>query len=422
MISKLSTVIFIVMGGMLLLSGCNNQSIIGDREKNIENSHEGMKKVILWHTYSEEETKVFENSVIPLFEEEHPTIDIVPVRQAYSDQLKSAIISRASTNNPPDIVRMDIAWLPLFEELGLLYPVSELEDFKKISDTLYYEPLQSNLYEGKYYGLPLNTNTKIAIYNQSLLAKAGLENPPETIEEIFSIAEKNGYQIGLTGFTAWELLPYFYGFGGKLMDDSYSHSRGYLDSEESIRAINRLVEYYRKDILSEKILTQTINSWQGIQSGDYFMMDDGPWFYSVQTQEQLRKINELTVYAPFPVTNGYGSILGGESLVITKGSKEVEAAWTFIKWMMGVEPQSLMLQTGLIPTNKKIEYSELFDQHPYYKVYSESINNSFLRPTVSEWNQIDQIFTQYITSIFIGGISVEEGLAEAAKEIEQLLK
>ncbi|MEH7222275.1 extracellular solute-binding protein [Bacillus sp. JJ1566] len=414
-----TAVIFCVV--ILIVGGCGNQSII-DKPTTINNGEGSQHKITIWHTYSEEETEVFENQVLPLFEEEHPEIDVIPVRQAHSEQLRSAIISRASSNQTPDIVRMDIAWLPLFAELNLLYPVSDFEDFTKISRTLYDEPLQSNFYEDKYYGLPLNTNTKVSIFNKRLLKKAGLNHPPQTMEEILSIAEQNGYQIGITGLTSWEILPYFYSLGGKLMDEGFTHAKGFLDSQDSIDAVKILLSYQQKGVISDRWITKDVNAWQGIQDETYFMIDEGPWFYSVQSEEQLQAIKDLTVFAPYPVTHGVGSILGGENLVITKGTKEIEAAWTFLKWMVQEEPQSLMLQTGLIPTNTNIRSSKLIDQYPYYKIYAQSIEQSFLRPPVPEWNQIDKIFQDYLTAIFLGNMTAEHGLKEAAEEIENVLK
>src|SRR5690606_31825830 len=150
-----------------------------------------------------EETRIFEDELIPLFELEYPTIDVKPVRQSYNDQLMSAIVSRASSNKPPDIVRMDIVWQSKYADLNLLYPVSDFEDFNLIKDRFYDEPLKSNRYEGNYYGLPLNTNTKVAIYNKETLEKLGLSNPPEKMDELINLVEENGLMIGMSDIDSW---------------------------------------------------------------------------------------------------------------------------------------------------------------------------------------------------------------------------
>lgn len=420
MTSEISAILLLI--GLFFISGCGNQNIISDGQSPINLEESVKKQVVIWHTYSDVETQVFENVVVPLFEREHPDIDIKSVRQSYNEQLKSALISRASANKPPDIIRMDIAWLPLFAELDLLYPMGTFKDFGLVTKKLYDKPLKSNLYNGVYYGIPLNTNTKVAIYNRELLEKAGYNAPPETMEELINLIEYGGYEIGPSGVTTWELLPYFYGLGGKLTDPAYQHVKGYLDSKESIDAVRKMLELHRKGLLTKRLLKGSTESWEGIQDGNYFMIDEGQWFYSVQTDKGLARIREQTVAAPFPVINGKGSVLGGENLVITKGTQQAEAAWIFVKWMIGKEPQNLMLETGLIPTNKYVEVGGVFDQYPYYELYVKGIEQSFLRPPIAQWNQFDELFTKYMNLIFSESMSVENALKEAADQMEYLLQ
>jgi multiple sugar transport system substrate-binding protein len=412
-------VFFTVM--LMLLTGCNNQSIIDHARKDID-PEQNKYDLVIWHTYSEEETDVFENVVIPMFEKEHPNIDIKPVRQAYNEQLKSAIISRASAKKTPDIIRMDIAWLPSFAELGLLYPVSDFKDFNKVTSPLLRGPLKSNFYKDAYYGLPLNTNTKVAIYNREALKRAGFKTPPKTIDEWLYLIKDHKLEIGISGVSPWETLPYFYAFGGKLMNPNYTQASGYFDSEDSIKAVKELVYLYENKHLNQGILTGKADTWQGILNGKYAMIDEGPWFYSVHNPEELQNIKNQTIAAPFPSTNGKGSILGGESLVITKGAKQPEAAWSFIKWMTTETPQKLMFETGLIPTNKNVGLLGLYQKYPYYRPYVESINNTFLRPPVSEWSEIEQIYTRYLKLILSKNMTVEEGLKEATIKIDLLLE
>lgn len=406
--------------GVVCLNGCTNASILGSRD-DIQVPKEEKQEIVVWHTYGEEETSVFENKIIPLFEKQHPMIDVKPVRQAYNEQLKSALIARASAKKAPDVVRMDIVWTPRFAQLNLLRPVSDFDDFNQIKKSLLKEPLESNYYNGKYYGLPLNTNIKVAIYNKSLLHKAGYTEPPDTIDELLHIINKNKYVFSMGGYTAWEGLPFFYALGGTLMDDSYTTATGYLNSPNSIHAVEKMFELYKFSNFTGGKLTIGTNRWQEIINGNSFMIDEGPWFYSSQSPEHVEKIINQTVAAPFPVTNGKGSVLGGENLVITKGAKNPAAAWLFVKWMVSKEPQQLMLKTGLIPTNKDIERKTVIKDYPYYEAYINGLEHAFLRPPVAEWDKVEQVYTKYFRLMLSERMGIVEGLTMAAKEIDQLL-
>lgn len=400
------------IAGLALISGCNNQSII-EGNHSIQKPKDEKEEIIVWHTYSEEETRVFENEVIPSFEKQYPQLDIRPVRQSYNVQLNRTLLARASAKEPPDVVRMDITWLPLFAKNALIYPVSDFKDFENIKEGLLESPLNSNLYKGNYYGLPLNTNTKAAIYNRKRLKEVGYSKPPSNMNELLNLVKNHDYRIGLTGFTTWETLPYFYGFGGTLLSPDQTKANGFLNSKRSIQAVEKLkilYDYSGKDDI-----------WQGVVDGDYFMMDEGPWFYSVQNPQKIEEITNQTISAPFPVMNGKGSVLGGENLVIMKGARNPEASWTFIKWMASPEPQELLLKTGLMPTVKGINIKDLTPASGYIASYIDGLENSFLRPQVANWAQIDEIYTNYIQMMILGRIGVKEGLDLAAKEMDMIL-
>ena len=373
------------------------------------------EEIIVWHTYSEEETKVFENEVIPLFEKQHPDIDVKPVRQPYGEQLKWTLLARSSAKKPPDVVRMDISWLPFFAQMGQIYPVSDFKDFNQVKEGLLKVPLKSNLFNGKYYGLPLNTNTKAAIYNLQLLKDAGYTRPPNNMDELLELILKHHYRIGLTGYTAWETLPYFYGFGGTLLSPDFQKADGYLNSPNSIQAVEKLRILFNASGNSD--------TWQGVIDGTYLMIDEGPWIYSIQTPQKLEEMMKNTVSVPFPVTNGKGSVLGGENLVIMKGARNPKASWTFVKWMATSEPQKLLMETGLMPTVKGINIKGSPKESCYFESYSEGLTHSFSLPPLVNWAQIEEIYIKYLKMIIMEQMDVKEGLTLAAKEMDtQLLK
>lgn len=410
---------FFLMG--FLLSACDNQSIIESDQRSLKNNDNQRQELIVWHTYSEEETRVFENELIPIFEKANPEIDIRPVRQSYSAQLKSALISRASSKKPPDIVRMDIAWIPKFIKLDLLHPLNQFERINDLNESIQEESRLAVIKNDSYYGLPLNTNTKVAIYNRELLNQAGYDTPPQTMDEIIKIATKFNYSIGMYGLAPWESLPYFYSFGGEFFDPTYSQTEGYLNSRESVDAFRKIIHLFKNETLNPNLLNGNSQTWQGVLNGTFFMIDEGPWFYSVNSEEERKKIEKLTVSAPFPVTNGRGSIIGGESLVMMKGVRDPNSAWKFMKWMAEKEAQQLMTKTGLIPANKNVDFTKIYEEYPYYQPYMEGIKNSFIRPPIAEWDRIENIYTHYFKLILAGNIEVETGLNKAANEIDQIM-
>jgi multiple sugar transport system substrate-binding protein len=76
-------------------------------------------------------------------------------------------------------VRLDIIWSPEFAEQGFIANLSEtMPDYQTYADAVFPGPLSTNAYNGAYYGLPLDTNTRVFIYNPALYEEAGIAAPP----------------------------------------------------------------------------------------------------------------------------------------------------------------------------------------------------------------------------------------------------
>ena len=74
--------------------------------------------IVFWHTYSEGEEQIFLNEIVPAFEAANPGIKVDAVRMPV-DGLQQQVITAASGNAAPDVMRMDITWV---SQLGNRFP------------------------------------------------------------------------------------------------------------------------------------------------------------------------------------------------------------------------------------------------------------------------------------------------------------
>lgn len=403
------------------LPGCADRRFINGPLADPVPTGKVQEEVVFWHTYSDEETRVFENELLPLFAQQYPNIRITAVRQPYTELLKTAIISRATSGRAPDVVRMDFIWVPQFIELGLLYPLSSLPDFPAIKADMRSDVLQTAYGNNAYYGLPLNMSTKIAIYNRELLRKAGYDKPPATLNEMVELSRKNGYTFAFGEFSSWGFLPYFLGFGGQVLSPDWTRADGYLNSRTSVQAVKTMLGLYEEGILGVSSLSERMDLWENVRSGKLLMIDEGPWYYSIylNTRTVGEEVLNQTVPAPFPGSGG--SVVGGEDLVILKNTAHLEAAWTFTKWLAAPEAQERMFRVGLLPTNARTPVPAELGNSPYIEATMQGLDNAFLRPAVPEWDQIDNIISKTLPLIFTRAVSPEQGLNDAAEAIDGLL-
>lgn len=399
-----------------LLAGCGSQRFI-DGPLPDEAAPPAREEIVIWHTYSDQETRVFENEVIPAFEKAYPDIRVIPVRQPYSSELKSTIVARASAGKTPDLVRMDITWVPELSSLGVLYPVGGLPDFKAAASRLQSVTMETNEYGGRYYGLPLDVNTRVAIYNREKLERLGID-PPQTVDELVQAARKSGLPLGLDGPSPWSLLPYLYGMGGQFMDPTYARASGYLNSPASIAAMTRILALTDEGVFDRDLILGRGDRWREVLQGNMLMADDGPWFYSVlsTSKENTFDLAGDTFVTPFPGR----SVIGGENLVILKDTQHLQAAWTFMKWMTGMEAQRMMFKAGQLPTNIEAQSSAPAVDNAFVAATMQGVKNAMLRPPIPHGNEIEDLFADYMLLIFTKKLTVAEGLNRAAAAIDAL--
>ncbi len=401
-------------------SNTNNQGTTAPEKKEEKKTPDPVT-IEFWHTYSDAEEALFNEQVLPLFQNQYPHITVESTRMPY-EGLKQQVIAGVAGDAAPDLMRMDIVWVPEFAKLGALMELDDKEGFSELKEHLFPGPLATNFYNGKYYGLPLNTNTKVAVYNKALLAEVGLTEPPKTFEELFEAAKalkaNDKFGIGIGGTGPWASLPYFWSLGGSITDDGYKKASGYLNSAESIAALDKIMELNNSGLLAPTILGGEPGTWDGIKE-QYLMIDDGPWFYSILGEEATN----LTVPATLPSGSGGSvSVVGGEDLVIFSNSKHPEEAWTFMQFLMTEEPQTIMAQTGLIPTFTKAANSEKVLSVPFIKPYIEQLKTAKPRTPHPNWGKIEESLNLAFERALRGEATAKEALDQAVGEIDGFLQ
>jgi multiple sugar transport system substrate-binding protein len=380
-----------------------------------------------WHTYSDSEEKVLVEKIKPMFEQAYPNIELKLTRMPY-EGLKDQVVAAVAGDAAPDLMRMDIIWVPELAKKGALAKLSGLPGFDDIKGSVFDGPMQTNVYNGEYYGVPLNTNTKIAIYNKDTLAEAGLSEPPKTMDELVQAAKtlkaKKKQGIGISGIHAWGLLPYFWSLGGTVTNEDYTKVDGYLNSPASITALETIVDWNKQGLIIPPLTGGEPGAWDGLKSGQYLMVDDGPWFFSILMSDANNTFNpmEKTVRALIPSgAGGSHSVVGGENLVTFANSKHPEEAWTFMKWMLTDEPQKVMSEVGMIPTNKKAAEGVDEAKAPYIKEFIEQLNTALPRTPIPQWGEMETVFNLAFEKAIRGQKSAADALNEAVKQITDLL-
>jgi multiple sugar transport system substrate-binding protein len=378
--------------------------------------------ITYWHTMSPAETEQLAK-LIELFQKANPGIKVEPTVYAYDD-FKKALLTAIAGGQAPDAIRMDIVWVPQFAQQGALMQLdSALPDFKKIADSVFPGPLATNLWNGKYWGLPLDTNTQVLLWNQKAFEVAGIKAPPATIQEFAEDAckltngtKQYGYALGGTYF--WAPAPLFYAMGGKIVDDKLTTATGYVNSKESVAAFQMLVDLYKKGCLSPNLLGGGVGTAQGHATGLYSMIIDGPWMVDIYKKDFPDfKVN----FAPIPTgpDGKTSSVVGGEDVVISATTQHPKEALAWAQYLVSEAAQLFMAKVGVMPVLKSLTGSK--DLPPYFEVFMKQLETAQARVPHPKWSEMDDALNTAFQKMLKDGKPVQDALDEAAKTIDGLL-
>lgn len=391
--------------------------------------HVGAQTTIsFWHGYSELETVVLEEQLIPLFEASHPNIKVESVRLGYDD-LRDKVVTTAASGAGPDLVRIDIIWNPSFAASGLLEPLNEYPGFDDILAEVYPGPLSTTYLNGIYYGLPLTTNTQVYIYDQHAFAEAGV-SVPTTFDEFATVARRltkrdhdsivrYGYDMG--GPWAWTLFPWIWSNGGDITDPAITTATGYLDSAQTVGAIDLVAEWALEGILTPNMLGEGFDQWGSFIRGIVSARQDGPWF-ARWLEEENPDFNPGFALMPKGEGGESVSVVGGENIVMTSGSQHKAEAWEFMRFMLSEEAQGILAASGQMPVLRSAIGIPEFQRSAYYPVYLEQMLTAKARTPHPRYSEMEQIIQDAFWKAVTGELSARSALAEAARLVDQLLK
>jgi multiple sugar transport system substrate-binding protein len=377
-----------------------------------------------WHTHSDPEAAQLEK-VIAAFEAANPGITVEPTRYAYND-FKTALLTAISGGVPPDVARIDIAWVSEFANQDALVQLDGvMPGFEAIIKDTFPGPLSTNLWKGHYYGLPLDTNTQVLLWNKAIFKAAGIANPPATMEEFAAVAcqltnaadKKYGYAQGGTYF--WAPAPVFYAMGGKIVDENITTATGYVNSPESVAAFTMLKDLYDKGCLSPNLLGGGIATDAGHAEGIYAMIIDGPWMVDIYKGNYP---NFQVNFAPIPTgpDGTTSSVVGGEDISILEGTANKEAAMKWAAFLLSPEAQKMMAEVGQMPTLASLIGDPAMP--PYFSVFQEQLKTAQARVPHPKWGDMDNAINNAYQRMLKGEQTPQEALDQAAAEIDALLK
>ncbi len=382
----------------------------------------------MWGTYGNggntAQTSILTKTLLPEFERLNPGVTVNYVDIPY-DSLKQKLTTGAAGGQLPDLVRSDIGWVAQFAKLGVFAQLDgSMPQFDALSKAVYPGTLATNLWNGHYYGLPLDTNTRVLITSADALRAAGRTQPPKTFADLEAMAAKlKGTNVQLFadgGLQGWNVLPWIWSGGGEITDAKLTKASGFLDSDKNVATVQMLVDLYKNKQIPNLITGNqgATSTSDGLPTGKYATIFDGPWMRDIWKGQYPAF---APIYAPIPAGGGGSvSVVGGEDIVMTKASQHADAARAFLAFTQSKDFQLAMAKSGQMTVVSALGAQEVAAD-PYLKVFADQLATARPRLAIPDSGQVDTILQNALTPAFQGQTSVKDALTSAAKQIDPLL-
>jgi multiple sugar transport system substrate-binding protein len=218
-------------------------------------------------------------------------------------------------------------------------------------------PVQSTTYKDKVVGVPLITEQEVLYYRKDLLKKAGIANPPATLDELKAAAAKIAADNpGVAGFVArtgksaavTQFSSFLYSFGGDFIDDSGKATINTDAAKQAYAFYGGLIkDYGPKNVSTDMSWPEAMAIFTQGKAAFYTEADS---LYANATDPAKSKVSDTVGFAPFPAGPAGSKAYNVPSwaLGINEASKNQANAWKFIEWATSKE-QTLANQKAGVP-------------------------------------------------------------------------
>ncbi len=378
-------------------------------------------------------------NLVDEFVDSHPGVSGVRFITAPTPGVRDRLFREASlANTDIDVGHVYTPWVSprvteLFKPLDGYMTDRPVEAWEDI-----FEGLRASLeINGNLYGVPMRAGTDGAlIYNKAIFRERGIDNPPETWEELVSLAKEltftrtSGEQVyGLVDMGVKQEGPFSFGRWIRTRDGDFmtlDYEVTVSTSPEVVQTLREYKELYDAGALGPNWSSQTNSDRITLfKSGRAAMIGAGADYVAQLTGEDGIPRDDIGV-VPIPPAEGYEvthPIVFQWAFVIPKGSRNKDAAWDFVRFMSSRNATLQMALSGNSPVRASTfddsTFTDSLAYDPQVKL-SSLTNGRILFPGFDNFPESRDFLGEQLQRILLGDVEIEEGLATAQRRLEEL--
>ncbi|HHY46410.1 MAG TPA: extracellular solute-binding protein [Firmicutes bacterium] len=395
-------------------------------------------RLAIWSGYPE--MAPFYQKVIEDYKKENPEVEVTfltnPLRE-HEQKISAAI----PANTAADIIETSTYVMQKFIDAGLIDPNPPKVD--KFLKSGVYDPfyVTLNTSEGKTYGVPFFQGRQVMFWNTQMFKEAGLSHAPTTWEEVIDFSRKlakydaqgNLSRAGISlrksggGSGVTEKWWFWvYPAGGSIVEQvSKDKWRNGYDNDAGRSALKLYIDLIHKyKVDSHKIKADA----EGFALQTHAMFTRESWVVGYMKQNAPSVQFDT---APLPKNKRAGTICTLMNFYVTKSSKNPEAAWDFVLFMMRPEYQKYLLsKVGWFPCRTDVDYEEIYKQVPQYRAFMAlpAGYQLYAYPSLACYDEIQTKLSERLIQAFLDASLVDNPgkiarvISDAARETDDILR
>ncbi len=271
-----------------------------------------------------------------------------PINLSYivHTEMVAKIAQGVASGDVPDLMGMDLIYAPQFENAGQLVDITDqTKDWAEIKDV---SPGHKTVatFKDRLYGVPLYADVSALFYNKDLFTKAALDptKPPTSLAEIRSYADKitalgggvTGYYLpgNCAGCNIFTVGPLMWASGATIEANK-------CGDEPLVGDGVKQVNQWARDMVKAKNVPDSARAETGATFAEQFgtgkigMMGTGN-FNIVLARDQMKghPFQFGISLLPGMEAGKTASFIGGDLVVIPKGSKRVDDSLAFMHYLL----------------------------------------------------------------------------------------
>jgi len=368
--------------------------------------------------------------LIPEFERANPDVR-VRIQQVPWTSAHEKLLTAFAGDSLPDLCQLGNTWLPEFVALRAVEPLeSRVAASRTIAAADYFAGIwDTNVVDGRLYGVPWYVDTRLLFYRKDLLAAAGIDSPPRSWAEWERAMAAVQKSRGSAGFAMLLPLNEFEPLLALALQQEEPvlrdhDSRGAFSGPGFHRALDFYASIFRNGWAPAVGGGEISNVWTEFARGRFAFYISGPWNVGEFRRRLPPERQNDWMTAPLPGPNGPGaSTAGGASLVVFRSSRHADAAWRLVEFLSEPAIQLRFHElTGNLPPRRSAWSDGRLAGDVHAKAFREQLERVRPAPRIPEWERIVTEMQLVAEQVARGRMDAGEAGRELDRRVDAMLE